>query len=306
MTQSARQDAAIAASAAARDPQPIVWRGLTAAEVQQQCDMRLAVPDGPRFISDWAERSAAIRDRLPGDRDIRYGSGPRQLLDVYSADGAAARAVMFVHGGAWSALSREVCAYVAEPLVSSGIAVVIPSYDLHPQADMATMMREIREAIIWCAGNLSRYGIAAGQLTLCGHSAGGQLAGMALAHDFRRDGLAGAPFRAAMLISSCHHLEPHRHHPRYRDMGFDEAMVLQASPACNPPLDTDLPLVIAVGGAETAEYRRQAQEFAERCRARGHPVRHLEVPGAHHFSIASGLGEVDNILTRALIELALA
>ena len=46
-------------------------------------------------------------------------------------------------------------------------------------------------------------------------------------------------------------------------------LVRDASPACNPPLDPQLPLVLAVGGEETAGYIWQAESFCRKCCGRG-------------------------------------
>jgi len=278
-----------------------VWRGLDAEELRRQFDMRIAVPDGESFTQARAARSAPLRASLPGERDVRYGSGPRQLVDIYSgtADGPI---VMFFHGGAWRYQSKEAFAFVAEPLVSAGITTVVVGYDLIPQVTLPDIMREACEALAWSVRTLAPAGNR--RIVLAGHSAGAQLAGMALAHDFSRDGLARSPVHAALLVSGSYDMEPHRHHSRYLDMGLDEAMVQRASPLRNPPLDPALELVIAAGGGETPGYIRQAVEYRDMCEARGHRARVLLAPGDHHFSVIGRLGESDHPLTLALVALA--
>ena len=278
-----------------------VWRGLDAGELRRQFDMRVAVPDGETFTEERAARSVPLRASLPGRRDLRYGPGPRQTLDVYEAQGATGPIVVFFHGGGWRKQSKEAFAFVAEPLVAAGITAVIPSYDLHPQATMLQMMQEAREALAWTVRNLSPDGSR--RIVMAGHSAGAQLAGMALAHDFSKEGLARSPAHAAFLISGSYDMEPHRHHPRYLDMGLDEVLVQKASPLRNPPLDTGVELVLAAGGDETPGYIRQATEFCDLLVARGHAASVLLAPGDHHFSVVGRLGEADHPLTLGLIAL---
>jgi len=55
-------------------------------------------------------------------------------LDVYE-DGLTSSDYTFVyiHGGYWQELNKDISAYCVEPLVNAGIRVVIPGYDLAPK-----------------------------------------------------------------------------------------------------------------------------------------------------------------------------
>ena len=276
---------------------PIVWRGLTAEEVRRQYDMRVAVPDGSTYVAQYEARSRGARERLQGTRNIRYGTGPRQVLDVFPA-AAGAPGVLFIHGGAWRYLSKDDFSYLAEPLVAAGISTVLAGYDLHPAATLRQMQDQVCEAVTWTVREVGS------RLTIAGHSAGAQLGAMALARDFRGRGLARSPVRAAFLVSGVYDFEPHRHHERYLDLGLDEDTVQSTSPARNPPLDPDLPLVLAAGANETAEYVRHAHWFAGICRERGNPASVLLSPGDHHFSVMDRFADPTHPLTRSLIDLA--
>ncbi len=286
--------------------EPIVWRGLTATEIRQQYDMRVAVPDGEKFTRRRVARSVPIRATHPGSRDLRYGAGPRQMLDIYEAPGSGSEGdgpiVMFFHGGAWRYQSKEGFAFVAPPLTRTGATVVVPGFDLHPEVTVPQMMEQAREAIAWVVRTLNPEGTR--RLVVAGHSSGAQLAGMALAWNFETVGLRYSPVDSALLISGSYDMEPHRHHPRYADLGLDEDMVLAISPASNPPLDSLMPLVLAVGAEETAGYVRQTLAFRDKCISRGHPVLVLQSPGDHHYSVVEQLAEPDHRITRALIDLA--
>lgn len=282
---------------------PIVWRGLTAEQVRQQYDMRVAVPDGERFTRRRVARSVPIRSTHPGARDLRYGPGPRQTLDIYDASGGRndGPIVMFFHGGAWRYQSKEGFAFLAPPLTRAGATVVLPGFDLHPDVTVLQMMGQAREAIAWVVRTLNPEGTR--RLVVSGHSSGAQLAAMALAWNFEAVGLRYSPVDSALLISGSYDMEPHRHHPRYADLGLDEDMVLAISPASNPPLDSLMPLVLAVGADETPGYVRQTLAFRDKCVSRGHPVRVLQSAGDHHYSVVEKLADPDHSMTRALIDL---
>jgi arylformamidase len=236
---------------------------------------------------------------------VRYGPGPRQTLDIFPASRTDAPIVLFWHGGAWRYQSKEHFSFVAGPLVAAGILTVLVGYDLHPDVSLRRMMEEAEEAIAWTVRNAAQHGGDLARLAVCGHSAGAQLCGMALSHDFARHGLPRSPVRGALLISGSYDLEPHSRHERYLDLGLaDGELVRDASPACNPPLDPAVRLVIAAGADETPGYIAQAESFCRKCVSRGHDARVLLSPGDHHFSVIERLAEPEHELTRALIGLA--
>jgi arylformamidase len=212
--------------------------------------------------------------------------------------------VMFWHGGAWSYQSKEGFSFIAEPLVAAGATAVLVGYSLHPEVTLREMMDEACEAVAWIWRHIEGHGGDPHRIIVAGHSAGAQLAGMVLTRDFRTEGMPRAPVRGAHLISGSYDMDPHRHHPRFRFLHLDEDLVRDASPACNPPLDPDIPLVLAVGADETPGYIWQAQSFARRMRARGHNARVLLSTGDHHFSVVERLHDAQHPLTRALVELA--
>ncbi len=278
---------------------------MTPDEIRRQFDMRVAVPNGQDFVALYSERSKAARSRLKSMRDLRYGPGPRQTLDIFPAAQPNAPLAMFWHGGGWRNQSKDHFSYVAEPLVAAGVTTVLVGYDLHPEATLRRMMAEACEAIAWTVRNATLYGGDPTRITVCGHSAGAQLCGMALAHDFACDGLPRSPVRAALLISGSYDMEPHSRHERYLDMGLADGQLVQdISPASNPPLDPSLRLVIAAGANETPGYIAQAESFCRKLISRGHDARVLLSPNDHHFSVIERLAEPEHELTRTLIELA--
>jgi hypothetical protein len=122
---------------------------MTPDEIRRQFDMRVAVPTGQVFVERYWERSEAARNRLKSVRDVRYGPGPRQMLDIFPAAQPNAPLAMFWHGGGWRYQSKAHFSYVAEPLVAAGVAAVLVGYDLHPEVTLPRMIEEACEAIAW-------------------------------------------------------------------------------------------------------------------------------------------------------------
>lgn len=274
---------------------------MTAGQIAAQYNPQVAVADPSRYAQENRTASAAARERLPGALDIRYGPGPRQLLDVFPATGKGlcrdglAPVLLFVHGGGWRALDKSVYSFIAPPWSALGAVTVLPSYGLLPEVSLWRMVEEVREAVAWVHANVRAHGGDPRRIVLAGMSAGAQLSGMALAH-----GPSARVIRAAALASSVYDLDAHRWHGRHRDMALDEALVARASPLHNPPLDAAMPMSLSVGADETPEMLRQSRDYHAKLAARGHPVQlHVE-PGLHHLSMGRAFAQPQSATFQAL------
>ena len=59
-----------------------------------------------------------------------------------------------------------------------------------------------------------------------------------------------------------------------------------------------------VGGAESAEFRRQARSIVAAWRGLGVEAHYGEVSGANHFTVGDAFSSPDHPLTQRLLELA--
>ncbi len=286
------------------DEREIVWRGMTRAQVAAQYNPQIAVPDPARYGRENREASAVARAQLQGALDVRYGPGPRQLLDVFPArDTSLARAglapvLIFVHGGGWRTLDKSVYSFIAPPWSDAGVVTVLPGYGLLPEVPLERMMDEVREAIAWVAAHARDFGGDPDRIVVAGMSAGAQLLGMALAH-----APSARLIKAAALASSVYDLDAHRWHGRHTDMGLDEALVAKASPFHNLPLDGALPMSLSVGAEETSELIRQTRDYHAALRSRGQPVRLIMEPGRHHLSMGRVFAEPGGETFQAILQM---
>ena len=90
--------------------------------VERGYNNRAAVPDHPRWFAQYAQWSAAAFDRHRPARNVRYGPGPKEVLDVFAPAGKPRGTLVFLHGGYWRALDKDDFAFVAAPFVAAGIA----------------------------------------------------------------------------------------------------------------------------------------------------------------------------------------
>lgn len=268
---------------------------LSSEELERQFNPRVTVPDFQMYLDRGARASEAARAALPAVRDVRYGPRPRQLIDIYPAEDPRAPVVIYVHGGFWRALSKEAFAGLAGALRPRGISTVLVGYDLCPTVTLDELVGEIIEAVAWCGTHLKDHGLEPGRTVLAGSSAGAHLCAMALMS-------RPAPhIDATCLVSGIYDVEPVLRISVGPAIGLDAAMARRNSPI-HLVRQLGIPLLVAVGEAESSEWRLQSERFAARCREAGNDVRFLPLPEAHHFS--TGLSVPGSILNESLASMA--
>ena len=115
-------------------------------------------------------------------RDIAYGAGPRQQLDVYVPAGMApdakAPVVVFFYGGNWDAGQRGDYLFAGEAFASQGLVTVVADYRLYPQVRYPAFLEDSAAAFAWTLKNAARFGGDAQRIYVAGHSAGAYNAAM--------------------------------------------------------------------------------------------------------------------------------
>jgi arylformamidase len=248
----------------------------------------------------WERDAAAYRAEL-GARarvDVAYGPGPRRRLDVLAPEGGRGAVALFLHGGYWQATGKAWFSHLARGANAHGVTVVMVGYPLCPEATVAGIVDEVRAAVAWSVRELGP------SVTVFGHSAGGHLAACMLATDWRARDLPADAVRAVMPISGLFDLAPLVATTVNRKLGLDAAEARRLSPIDWPP-PAGRPVVAYVGGAETAEFRRQTSAFVARWSEAGAKATAVEVTGQGHFGVIDALAEPDSAMTLELVRLAM-
>ncbi len=165
---------------------------MTPEQVERGYNNRAAVPDHLEWFARFDQWSAAARERYRPLRDLRYGPGPLETLDLFLPAGTPRGTFVFIHGGYWRALDKDDVAFVAAPFVEQGIAVANVNYDLCPAVSIAAIVDECRRAVAWTAREGPKHGAAAEDVVVGGHSAGGHLAAMMNVTDWSALRIRGA------------------------------------------------------------------------------------------------------------------
>jgi acetyl esterase/lipase len=140
-------------------------------------------------LSDELKRSISLMS-IPTEFDsskvknkfmnIKYGSLPEQLLDLYLPDekaDAPLPLIIYVHGGSWSMGTRNFGAleFVCK-LLDFGYAVMTMDYRLAPKAVFPEFLFDVKTSVRWARANAAKYGLDPDKFGMVGDSAGGHLA----------------------------------------------------------------------------------------------------------------------------------
>jgi acetyl esterase/lipase len=235
----------------------------------------------PRPIDwlNWTVRAAGMTVSC----GIAYGSLSRQLLDIYTPEGALGQCpvILFFYGGSWQSGARRDAAFIATALAQLGFVVVVPDYRLWPEVGYPHFIDDCKAAAHWVAARIKGYGGDPRSLFLMGHSAGAYNAAMvALAPDAPDltgvIGLAGAydflPLRDATLKKIF--------------AGPDDLLMTQ--PITRAHADAP-PIFLLTGAVDRVVLPRNTTSFAAKLRQLGAPVETRVYPRLGHVGILVAL-----------------
>lgn len=268
--------------------------------LEAQYALRHRHPERDQVYDGHRRRSAAVRAGRDCRLDVRYGPGPRCLLDVFSA-GEQAPVLFFVHGGYWRALDKSYVSFIAEPFRDAGISVVMPSYDLVPAVRVGGIVTQIRMALAWVVATMTPK-----RVIVAGPSAGGQLAAM-LALDQAERAERG-PIVGLAGISGAFDLRPLLQTSINRDLMMSAEEAAEASPLIRlrrlPAAAPLVPLIGIVGGDETKGFKQWTADLVTNWQARGAPATYCELAGRSHFTVLDGVADADGDIMRTIAALA--
>ncbi|GGC95264.1 carboxylesterase [Aquisalinus flavus] len=226
------------------------------------------------------------------ERDIAYGSGERQKLNVYTPrDGAdGAPVLMFIYGGSWKEGDKDLYDFAGRAFAAQGFVTVIADYRLVPQVRFPAFVEDGAAAVAWIEDNIGQYGGDPERFYLAGHSAGAYNAVM-LAVD--PQWLEAAGVSDGLIDAVAGLAGPYDFYPW--DTDVSRAAFQGASDPANTTqpvalITADAPaLLLMTGLDDTTVKPRNVDALAARARDLGVPVTVKKYDGIDHVGIAGAI-----------------
>ena len=279
------------------------WQDYPLEELRRQYLTNLT-PGMGGHVRRYEELSEELVQSMPGELDVAYGAaGPRQTLDIFTPDIGKAPMLIFIHGGYWYFNSKDPRRFPAKEFIPRGIAWVPINYRLVPTVTMTEVVADVRNAVKWLYEHAQDYGCNPERIYVSGNSAGGHLTAELLSDDWPDlYGLPADVVKGACAISGLYDLEPLLECEPNEKLKLDPDSARRYSPIYHLS-QQPTPAIITCGANESAEFRRQTDSYAERCKQAGYPVIDMEVKGHDHFSIIGELANPDSPLFQAIIKM---
>ena len=220
-------------------------------------------------------------------RDVAYGPGPLQAMDLYVpvlAAGETAPVLVFFYGGGWDSGSKSLYGWAAQALAARGFVVALPDYRIVPDALFPVFIEDAAAATAKAAEIASDHGGDPDRVGVIGHSAGAHLA-MMIALDRRYMAAVGAPglIKAAAGLAG-----------PYDFLRFDVPASIKAFGRAPDPLMTQPvtfvradapPLWLGHGTEDTVVHPEDTTILNDRMRAVGGRSEAKLYPGLNHADL---------------------
>jgi arylformamidase len=266
-------------------------------------DIPNLVPDFEAVKTGNLAASARTRATLKSRLDLRYGGGPRQRLDLFFPENPTGPLPihMFIHGGYWFLNDKEMFAFPAETITRNGAIAAIVEYTLIPNARMAQLVDEVRQAARWLVANAASFGGDPAAFSASGHSAGGHLASYLAARAPHEAHAPGIPLKSLLLVSGLYDLHPITRSYLQPSLSLTDEEVANYSPLGAEQL-AGPEVVVAVGHNETEPFHLQAQDLCFAAGQRGLNYERITLPDLDHMTIVRDMGRPQSRMGGLLAE----
>jgi len=247
-----------------------VYKSLNQTQLDNEYNNLEKVADSAVHLQWFHDHSKEVRGTTVRECDLSFGSHPDEVLDIFFPNGTKTgngkRPVhVFFHGGYWRALHKDDFSYVANVFKNSDALCVVVNYSLVPDVTLTQLVDQCRKSLVWIWNNIGQYGGDKNNISISGHSAGGQLVGMMMATDWPLYEL-NCPtnlVKAGVSVSGIFDLQPIQASFLNQTLQLDQSAVMENSPIqFNNRSHAEL--ICYYGNLEGAEYRNQSESISSK------------------------------------------
>lgn len=272
-------------------------------DLNKQYDQGSLVADPSPWLAPCAAASVTAKDMFSCQENIAYGEHADELLDIYLPEGMGPwPLVIFCHGGAWRALSKDESGFPAMALVPAGIAVAALNFSLAPAARLDAIVDQVRRAVLYLHANATAWQLDVDRFFAAGHSSGAHLASLLAVADWAALGSPAGLIKGLIAGSGPYDLEPVRLSARNDYLFLDEDTAAALTPQSH--LRAGLPpAVFFWGGGELEEFQRQSRDLADSWASNGLPVERIFLENLNHFQVGAQFFDPESAPVVAAIRL---
>ena len=265
---------------------------------------RISVTNFNEYLDTTYNKAQKANKILSGYRDIKYGKGILQTLDIFFENKSHINPIhIFIHGGYWRALDKNYHYHMAIPYNKNKINFCNLNYDLCPNVTLEQICREMVEAIIWIYNNAAKYKCDKNNITISGHSAGAHLVSYLLNIKWKDFNLPEDVIKGAALVSGIYDLEIVKKISVNNDIKLTDNDAIKLSTINKIPL-LKLPLIIAYGEKEPDGWKKQSLIYKKNLENNNFKISEILCANDNHFSLIDTLASEKSRICKEMIKLA--
>ena len=225
-------------------------------------------------------------------KDIPYGEGDRQKLDVYVPYQLAPGhpVIVFYYGGSWQGGSKDDYLFVGQAFASKGYITVVADYRVYPEVYFPTFMDDVAAAFVWTHKYIATYGGNTNNLFVAGHSAGAYNAMMLTVNDRYLQARGGEEkwIKGVVGIAGPYDFLPLTDPKLIEIFSKQDLSLTQPITYVHPGLP---PILLLMGDEDEDVLSHNSIHLARRLREKNDPVKLITYPGVAHIGIALALAD---------------
>jgi len=243
------------------------------------------------------------------ERDIKYGSADRNLLDVFVPEiASSARPVlMFVHGGAFIRGNKRMPGLpfydnIMLWAAKNGFVGVNITYRLAPEFPWPAGVEDTAMAVQWVSDNIGARGGDPAQIYLMGHSAGAVHVASYVSHpEFYK--VKGGGLKGAIMTSGIFDLTATPLADPERAYFGDDASRYAEQSSLKGLIRTDIPLMAVAAELDPPGFVKQFDILKEAaCKRSSGCARMIMLPQHSHMSEVYSINTADTRLTSEILD----